>query len=88
MVSGVYILTPDIFSILKKTKPGQDGEIWLVDAINKLAQKRLCLVKEIENGRFQDTNNKLAYYKTVVDFILEDKAIGKKMRRYMRQKIG
>src|SRR3989338_1926598 len=33
---GAYILPPDIFVALKSLQPGQSGEIWLVDAINKL----------------------------------------------------
>ena len=38
---GGYILPPEIFSALKRVKPGKGGEIWLVDAIN-LLKKREC----------------------------------------------
>jgi UTP--glucose-1-phosphate uridylyltransferase len=87
MASGVYIFTPEIFPILAKTKPGRDGEIWLVDAINKLAKKRPCLVCEVSGGRFQDTGNKLSYHKTVIDFMLEDQEIGEQIKLYMQEKL-
>ena len=87
MVSGAYILTPDIFPILEKLKPGRDGELWLVDAINKLCKKRRCLAVEIKGGVFNDTGNKLAYHKAVIDFMLRDKEIGSKIREYLRAKL-
>ena len=52
-----------------------------------LAQKERCLTCEIKNGKFYDTGNKLAYHKTVVDFMLEDKEIGGEMKKYMRNKL-
>lgn len=31
---GRYIISPDIFDILERTKPGQGGEIQLTDALS------------------------------------------------------
>lgn len=87
MVSGVYIFNPDIFPILENLKPGKDGEIWLVDGINELCKREEAYAVEIKDGRFQDTGNKLAYHKTVVDFMLEDKEIGEEMKQYILGKI-
>ena len=36
---GRYLLTPDVFSILRAQGPGHGGEIQLADAINKIALK-------------------------------------------------
>jgi UTP--glucose-1-phosphate uridylyltransferase len=88
MISGVYIFTPEIFPILESLKPGKDNELWLVDAINVLCKKTRCLAVEIANGRFHDTGNKLAYHKTVVDFMLEDSEIGKEMKQYIKLKLS
>jgi len=87
MVSGVYLFTPDIFPILEKLKPGRDNELWLVDAVNELCQMRQCLAVEIKGGQFYDTGNKLAYHKTVVDFMLRDSDIGGEMEEYLRSKL-
>lgn len=87
MVSGAYIFPPEIFPILAKLKPGKNNELWLVDAINQLCRKTRCLAVEIKGGKFYDTGNKLAYCKTVVDFMLKDKEIGKKMKEYLKSKV-
>ncbi|NMC36377.1 UTP--glucose-1-phosphate uridylyltransferase [Candidatus Beckwithbacteria bacterium] len=87
MVSGAYLFTPDVFPILENLQPGKGGELWLVDAINQLCRQQQCLAVEIRDGRFQDTGNKLAYHKTVVDFMLEDPEIGEAIKEYFKAKI-
>jgi len=84
---GTYLLTPDIFSILESLPKGKDGELWLVDAINKLCQKRQVLALELKNAQLYDAGNKLNYHKTVIDFMLRDKEIGKKMKKYLSEKL-
>ena len=38
-VIGRYVLPPEIFSILRKTQPGKNGEIQLTDALRELAKR-------------------------------------------------
>ena len=38
-VIGRYVLPPEIFSILRKTPPGKNGEIQLTDALRELAKE-------------------------------------------------
>jgi len=82
---GAYILTPKIFEVIKKLKPGKGGEIWLVDAINKLIKGGYPVYAcEIENGKYYDTGNKLEYLKTVIDFSLKDEDISKQFKKYIK----
>ena len=81
---GTYVLTPDIFPILQNLKPGKDKELWLVDAINKLCKKRTVLAVELKNAHFYDAGNKLNYHKTIIDFMLKDKEIGEKIKKYLK----
>lgn len=82
---GAYILPPDIFGIIEKLKPGKNGEIWLVDAINKLIEKNFPVYAcEIKNGNYYDTGNKLEYLKTVVEFGLRHQKVGKEFKEYLR----
>lgn len=85
--TGCYLLTSDIFPILRSLTPGKGGEVWLVDGITKLCKKRLVLVKDIVGGIYYDAGSKLNYHQTVVDFMLKDKEIGEEMRRYLKSKI-
>jgi UTP--glucose-1-phosphate uridylyltransferase len=51
-IIGRYILTPDIFDILKDTKPSQGDEIQLTDALLELAKKSRVLAYKFEGRRF------------------------------------
>lgn len=82
---GGYILPPEIFEVLKKTKAGKGGEIWLVDAINALKRRGIPLYAcEIENGKYYDCGNKLEFIKATIDFALKHKEIGKDLKKYLK----
>lgn len=72
IVGGMrYIFTSEIWKILENQKSGKDGEIWLADAANILAQKKPFYAFEYE-GKYFDTGNKLALLKTAIHFALKD----------------
>jgi UTP--glucose-1-phosphate uridylyltransferase len=80
---GGFVLTPDIFEALEKTKLGKDGELWLADAHTKVLKKRpyyACLV----DGTYYDTGSKLGYLKANVDFALRDAQLSKDFRNYLK----
>lgn len=86
---GAYILPPEIFGALKSLTPGKGGEIWLVDAINKLQEQGMPVYAcEIENGRYYDTGNKLEYLKTVVEFALHHKEINGEFRSFLKKQLA
>ena len=80
---GGYVLTPDIFEVLEKTKLGKDGELWLSDAIFSLSKKRPIYARAVE-GVYYDTGSKLGYLKANVDFALRDKQLAKDFRKYLK----
>ncbi len=51
-IIGRYILTPEIFDYLRKTKPGANGEIQITDALRQLAQDRQVLAVKFKGRRF------------------------------------
>jgi len=51
-IIGRYILTPDIFDIIRETKPGKGGEIQITDALLTQAQKGMVLAYKFEGKRF------------------------------------
>lgn len=80
---GNYLLTPDIFEILKKLPPSQGGEIWLAEAIGKLIQKRDVYAVELKDSRYYDCGNKLEYLKAVVEFGLKHEDLREKFAEYL-----
>lgn len=51
-IIGRYILTPDIFEIIRKTKPGKGGEVQITDALNEQAKKGCVLAYKFKGKRF------------------------------------
>ena len=51
-IIGRYILTPDIFDIIRTVKPGTGGEIQITDAICEQARKRMVLAYKFKGRRF------------------------------------
>lgn len=82
-VSG-YLLTPTIFPILEKLRPGKGGELWLPEAIGNLIKVEPVYARVIKNGRYYDTGNKLEYLKTVVEFGLAHKEVGREFKKYLK----
>lgn len=62
-----YIFTKDIWKHLEAQGSGKDGEIWLTDAANTLAQKKPFYAYEYE-GIYFDTGNKKALLETSIHF--------------------
>lgn len=68
IVGGMrYVFNKDIWPCLEEQKEGKDGEIWLADAANVLAQKKPFYAYEYE-GKYFDTGNKVALLKTALHF--------------------
>lgn len=51
-IIGRYILTPDIFDILKTTKPGKGGEIQITDALLEQAKNGKVIAYKFKGDRF------------------------------------
>jgi UTP--glucose-1-phosphate uridylyltransferase len=83
---GGYILPPEIFDALRTQAPGKGGEIWLVDAINKLKSQGVSLYAvEIKNAKYYDTGNKLEYMKTVVELGLKHPDINGEFKKFLKE---
>ena len=80
---GGYILPPDIFEALEKTKLGKGNELWLVDAIAKISKRHNMYIK-IVDGIYRDTGTKEAWLKTNIALALEDKELKREIRRYIK----
>ena len=51
-IIGRYILTPDIFDILRVTKPGKKGEIQITDALLEQAKQGRVLAYKFKGSRY------------------------------------
>jgi UTP--glucose-1-phosphate uridylyltransferase len=82
-VTGRYVLPPEIFDHLEKTKPGRGGEIQLTDALRALTKKR-GLWAYICEGKTYDAGDKLGFLKATVEIALENPVLGEPFRNYLK----
>lgn len=66
-IIGRYILTPDIFDILRVTKPGKGGEIQITDALLEQAKKGSVLAYQFQGKRY-DCGSIDGYVQATLDF--------------------
>jgi len=82
-VSGRYLLPPEIFEYLAKTKPGAGGEIQLTDGLRALAKKE-GLLAHVYEGKTYDAGDKLGFLVATVEFGLKNPDFGKDFRAYLK----
>ena len=81
-IIGRYVLTPDIFPALARTKSDRTGEIQLTNGLRELLKSRPIYACEVKGVR-HDTGNKLGYLKAVVYFALKRPDLAKAFAEYL-----
>ncbi len=84
-----YLFTPEIFEYIEKASATHtDGEFMMQPIVDAMIRDGLpYYAREIQNGRYYDTGDKLEYLKTVLDFGLSHEDLGPGLRDYLRSKI-
>ncbi len=83
-VVGRYILTPEIFDVLRVTPPGKNDEIQLTDALQSLLQKQTVYACEFAGTRY-DTGTPLGWLEATFSLALKHPDIGPALRDYIRR---
>ncbi|AGK97879.1 UTP--glucose-1-phosphate uridylyltransferase GalU [Clostridium pasteurianum] len=81
-ILGRYIITPQIFDILSKTKPGKGGEIQLTDALKILMHSEAMYAYTFEGKRY-DVGDKLGFLKATVEFALKRDELKEPFVKYL-----
>jgi UTP--glucose-1-phosphate uridylyltransferase len=85
-IIGRYILTPEIFGFLERTKPDVRGEIQLTDALRLLNEKRPMYAYEFK-GRRYDIGNMVDWLKSTVELALADISIHKEFSLFLKDAV-
>ena len=81
---GRYVLEPEIFSYLKRTKPGKAGEIQLTDAILAMKNDGEKLYAYNFDGLRYDTGDKFGMFVANVEFGLRHEELKDKVKDYLK----
>ena len=66
-VIGRYVLPKTIFRVLKKQKPGRNGEIHITDAIRSLLNKNNKFIGHIFAGKYLDCGTMKGYINSTIE---------------------
>ena len=83
---GRYVLTPDIFEILRRVQPDENGEIRLADALKIMASRQAVYTCQIEVKHY-DVGNQLDYLKATVEYALRRENLGEDFKEYLKERI-
>jgi len=81
-IIGRYMLTPEIFDCLRKTRKGAGGEIQLTDGLRILKRSQRMYGWEFEGVRY-DLGNKFEYLKASIEYGIVHPEVGPKLREYL-----
>ncbi len=82
-ILGRYIVTPKIFEILERTKPGKGNEIQLTDALLELAKSEAMYAYKFE-GRRYDVGEKLGFLEATVEYALRKPELKNEFMEYLK----
>ena len=83
-VTGRYILTPQIFSLLEKTQRGVGGEIQLTDAIAELLKQESVYSYKFVGDRF-DCGSRMGFLKATIAYALERDDLRDRLKEYLAE---
>ncbi|HUZ92327.1 MAG TPA: UTP--glucose-1-phosphate uridylyltransferase GalU [Methylocella sp.] len=87
IISGRYVLGPEIFSILEKGEKGAGGEIQLTDGMKVLAKSQAFHGVRFD-GKTYDCGAKLGFLAANVAFALTDPALAALLKAELKKLIG
>lgn len=79
---GRFVFSYKVIDALKKTGLGKGGELWVTDALNKLAKSGKVIAQPIK-GKWLTTGDPLNYLKATVEFAFERKGLGDQFKKYL-----
>ena len=85
-ILGRYIVTPKIFEILGRTKPGKGNEIQLTDALLELVKSEAMYAYKFEGKRY-DVGDKLGFLEATVEYALRKPELRDEFMEYLKSVI-
>lgn len=82
-ILGRYIVTPKIFEILERTKPGKGNEIQLTDALLELINEEAMYAYNFE-GRRYDVGDKQGFLEATVEYALRREELREGFTEYLK----
>jgi len=80
---GHFIFTPELFDVLHSSDLGKDNELWMADAVDRLAARSTVIVQSIE-GLWMAAGDFLRQLKASIEMSLQRKDMRDELVTYLR----
>jgi UTP--glucose-1-phosphate uridylyltransferase len=80
---GHFIFTPELFDVLHSSDLGKDNELWMADAVDRLAARSTVLVQSID-GLWMAAGDPLRQLKASIEMSLRRKDMRDELVTYLR----
>jgi len=80
---GHFIFTPEIFDVLDPRQTGKGGELWMADAVDRLAARATVIVQPIE-GMWLAAGDPLRHLKASIHAALRREDMREELLEYLR----
>lgn len=81
---GRFIFTRDVIDEAQKVHTGKDGELWIIDLLNALAQQGKTVIGQPIQGEWLTTGDPLRYLKATVQFALNRADLSTDFKKYLQ----
>ncbi|MBD3184777.1 hypothetical protein GF312_21020, partial [Candidatus Poribacteria bacterium] len=88
-VAARYVFEPDIFPLIRKTKPGKGGEIQITDAIKNLIDDKHPVygVEFNKDEKRYDIGDFDGYFRAFFDCSINDESCGEDFKKYVQKRL-
>ncbi|MCS7178714.1 MAG: UTP--glucose-1-phosphate uridylyltransferase [Anaerolineae bacterium] len=80
---GHFVFTPEIFEVLDPRQTGKGGELWMADAVDRLAARATVIAQPIE-GLWLAAGDPLHHLKASIQAALRQKGMREELVAYLR----
>ncbi len=84
VIVGKYILTPEVFTYLRKAVPSKKGEIILAEVFDKMLSDGKTIYGYELKGNWLECGNKLEWLKSFLYFALKDPRFSDELKEYLK----
>ena len=80
---GRFVFSSKIFDYLDVNATGKDNELWMVDAVTKMAKNHVVIAEPIK-GKWLTTGDPINYLQATIEFALANPKINKDFKVYLQ----
>jgi UTP--glucose-1-phosphate uridylyltransferase len=85
-IAGRYLLTPEIFTLLRNQEKGVNNEIQLTDSILKLMEYQAVYSYDLKAKRY-DIGSRVGYFEALIDFAIKRDDLKEEIIQILKNKI-